>query len=112
MKKGLDKRVEMFSAFKDTYTKPCVHESGLSQMLKDAAITHVYVVGLAEDFCVRYTAVHAASEGYQTYVLVEGTRAVDQQEESLQKLRKGLEGENVQFRSVDSAEVEKVAALA
>lgn len=111
VQKGQDHRVEMFSAFKDTYTQPCVHESALSSVLKDAAISHVYVVGLAEDFCVRFTALHAASEGYTTCILEEGTRAVDQSEAGLSKTRAEFKANGVEFVSVGGAELQRVRDL-
>ena len=36
-----------------------------------------YIVGLAFDFCVKFTALDAASLGYSTSVLLQGTRSVD-----------------------------------
>jgi nicotinamidase-related amidase len=77
VRKGTDPRVEMYSAFYDPFTDPRVSDSGLVKMLKDKGVTHVYVVGLAFDYCVRSTAADAAKEGFVTYVVEEGTRAVD-----------------------------------
>lgn len=77
IEKGTRKEVEMYSAFYDPFTNPRVSDSGLSGTLKERGVTHVYVVGLAADYCVKNTALDAAKEGFTTYIVEEGTRAVD-----------------------------------
>lgn len=77
VEKGQDKRVEMYSAFVDPFTNPCVSQSGLAQTLRDAEITDVFIVGLATDYCVKYTALGAQKEGFKTWVVGEATKAVD-----------------------------------
>ncbi|KAK4129158.1 nicotinamidase [Parathielavia appendiculata] len=77
IEKGQDPRVEMYSAFYSPLKDPRVSDSGLAALLRSHGITHVYVVGLAADYCVRCTAEDAVAEGFETYVVEEGTRAVD-----------------------------------
>lgn len=52
-------------------------ETGLGEMLNDAGIESVVVVGLATDYCVKATAMDAARKGFRTTVLEAGIRAVD-----------------------------------
>ncbi|KAI9777638.1 MAG: NAD(+) salvage pathway protein [Candelina submexicana] len=77
VEKGQDKRVEMYSAFTDPFRNPSVVRSELASILKDAEVSHVYIVGLAMDYCVRYTAIDSLKEGFVTYVVKEATKAVD-----------------------------------
>jgi nicotinamidase-related amidase len=77
IEKGQDRRVEMYSAFADPFRSPCVAKSHLAKTLRDADITDVYVVGLAADYCVKYTALDSAKEGFKTWVVGEATKAVD-----------------------------------
>ncbi len=77
VEKGQDARVEMYSAFTGPFENPFVSISSLRGLLQEANISHVYVVGLALDYCVRYTALHAQHYGFRTYIVREGTRAVD-----------------------------------
>ncbi len=77
IEKGTRKEVEMYSAFYDPFRNPRVSDSGLAAALREKAVTHVYVVGLAADYCVKSSALDAAAEGFTTYIVEEGTRAVD-----------------------------------
>ncbi len=37
----------------------------------------MYLVGLATDYCVKFTAVDAVSEGFEAVVITDATQAVD-----------------------------------
>ncbi|KAI9885581.1 MAG: hypothetical protein M1823_002640 [Watsoniomyces obsoletus] len=77
VEKGQDARVEMYSAFTDPFEHPSVSTSALRGLLQEAHISHVYVVGLAFDYCVRHTALHSQRYGFQTCIVRDATRAVD-----------------------------------
>lgn len=106
VKKGQDPRVEMYSAFYDPFKSPRVSDSGLVNLLKEKGVTHVYVVGLAFDFCVRCTAADAASEGFVTYVVEEGTRGVDGA--AWAECVRGLEKNGVAVVSMAGEEVQRL----
>ncbi|PQE29991.1 Pyrazinamidase nicotinamidase protein [Rutstroemia sp. NJR-2017a WRK4] len=91
--KGQNPQVEMYSAFYDPLKSPRCSDSGLAAYLKEEGITDVYVVGLAADYCVKYTAEDAAREGFKTYVVEEATRAVDPTE--WEKMKSSLDGVKV-----------------
>ncbi len=74
IKKGLDPSVDSYSAFFDNAR---CHDTGLATILKKQGIKEVDVVGLALDYCVKYTALDAASLGFSTRVLLQASRAVD-----------------------------------
>lgn len=67
----------MYSAFSSPFTSPRTSDSGLAALLRAAGTTHVYVVGLAADYCVRSTAADAVREGFVAVVIEEATRAVE-----------------------------------
>ncbi len=52
--------------------------TGLDGYLKQRGIDTVYVVGIATDFCVAWTAMDAANLGYHCTVLMDATAAIDQ----------------------------------
>lgn len=107
VKKGQDARVEMYSAFYDPFKNPRVSDSGLVQLLKEKGVTHVYVVGLAFDFCVRSTAADSASEGFVTYVVEEATRMVGDGAARKECVR-GLERDGVTVVSMAGDEVQRL----
>ena len=80
--KGTDPRVEMYSAFKPPLADPPLKESEseLENALKEKGVTDVYFVGLAGDYCVRFSAIDCAKAkdaGWNTYVIEEGIRCVN-----------------------------------
>ena len=110
IEKGQDKRVEMYSAFAAPFSNPIVSRSGLADTLKEAGITHVYVVGLAMDYCVKFTALDAAKEGFSTYIVHEGTRAVDPA--NWDNVKSQLEKAGIKMVSAGGEEVSDVKKLA
>lgn len=77
--KGTDARVEMYSAFCDPFKwteAGAVSLSGLAPTMKEQGITDVYIVGLAEDYCVKATAEDAVRFSFRSYVIKQATRAV------------------------------------
>ncbi|KAL3422165.1 pyrazinamidase nicotinamidase [Phlyctema vagabunda] len=114
IQKGGLARVEMYSAFYAPLQQPRVGDSGLAALLRARAVSHVFVVGLAADYCVRATAEDAVHEGWtagRTLIVDEGTRAVDQDEWET-KGRVEVEGAGVRVVKVDGHEVRRVRELA
>lgn len=103
VEKGTDARVEMYSPFHDPFTSPRVCDSGLAALLRARAVTDVYVVGLAGDYCVGCCAVDAAKEGFRTYLIEEATRPVDAAQ--WPQCKAAIEGSGARVVSVGDAEV-------
>jgi nicotinamidase/pyrazinamidase len=55
-------------------------DTELDELLRDAGVERVVIVGLATDYCVAATALDARERGYPATVLAEGVRAVDLEE--------------------------------
>lgn len=105
--KGMNPAVEMYSAFWDPFR---VSVSELGGMLKEAGVTDVFVVGLAADYCVKATAESAVEEGYRTYIVEEGTRAVMGEAWEAEG-KKEVEKKGVRFVSADGSEIQRVKDL-
>lgn len=102
--KGTRDDVEMYSAFRDPMG---LCDTGLSGMLRAKGVSHVYVVGLAADYCVRATALHAAEDGFIAVVVEEATRPVDP--ERWERVGRGEVREaGVQLVSLEGEEVRRV----
>lgn len=109
VEKGLDKRVEMYSAFADPFLSPKVSRSQLAPILHDAGVTDVYIVGLAADYCVKFTALDARKEGFNTWVVGDATRAVDAS--ALPELYKMYEEVGISVIDKDDKAVQRVKDL-
>lgn len=106
VRKGLDERVEMYSAFRDPWGW---EDSGLAKRLKEKGVTDVYVVGLAGDICVKETARGAVEEGYRTWFVEEGARPVDVSK--WEECKKDMGEKGITIVNIEGDEVSRVAKL-
>jgi nicotinamidase/pyrazinamidase len=74
VRKGLDPAVDSYSGFFDNGHR---NPSGLAEYLRDQDVTHVHVVGIATDYCVKFTALDALAEGFRTTLIEDACRGVD-----------------------------------
>jgi nicotinamidase/pyrazinamidase len=74
IRKGFRKSIDSYSAFfENDHTTP----TGLGGYLKERGFTKVTCVGLAFDYCVRYSAEDAKTLGFEVEVVERATRAID-----------------------------------
>ncbi|MEM9187980.1 MAG: bifunctional nicotinamidase/pyrazinamidase [Myxococcota bacterium] len=73
-RKGTDRTVDSYSGFFDNGRR---HDTGLADWLRTQGVDEVYCLGVATDYCVKFTALDAASEGFATHLLRDGCRGVD-----------------------------------
>lgn len=74
IRKGFHAHIDSYSAFLEADHKTT---TGLAAYLQARGIDTVYVVGVATDFCVAWTAVDAAKLGFKTYVIEDATAAIN-----------------------------------
>lgn len=74
IRKGFRKAIDSYSAFFENDHKT---PTGLGGYLKERSFIKVTLVGLAFDYCVRYTAEDAKTLGFETEVIERATRAID-----------------------------------
>lgn len=74
IRKGFRLGIDSYSAFFENDHKT---PTGLAGYLKERGLSNVTLVGLAFDYCVRYSAEDAARLGFQTEVIAQATRAID-----------------------------------
>lgn len=65
-----------FSGFNDNMH---LVSTGLSGYLKEKGITELYVCGLAADICVYYTIKDAVAEGFESVMIEDGSRPLDEE---------------------------------
>ena len=76
--KGQNKLVESFSAFGN---------AGLIDFIKSKNINRVYCCGLAYDFCVGSSAVDAAKNGLEVFVIKDASRSISKETSELMEIQ-------------------------
>ena len=71
--KGIDPRIDSYSTFFDNAHR---RSTGLGEYLKERSVKNVYLLGLALDYCVNYSALDARQVGFNTYVIVDACRGI------------------------------------
>ena len=76
VRKGMDKSIDSYSGFFDNGHQK---STGLAEFLRSEGVDRVAVMGLATDYCVRFTALDAVQEGFETTLILDGCRGVELQ---------------------------------
>lgn len=76
-RKGMEKDIDTYSAFFDNGHKK---DTGLAGYLHARNIDHVYIVGLAGDFCVNFSIRDALNEGFKVTLIKDCTRPINKNE--------------------------------
>ena len=74
IRKGFRRAVDSYSGFREAdRTTP----TGLAGYLRERALERVFLCGLATDFCVAWTALDARAAGFETFVIEDACRGID-----------------------------------
>ncbi|PCR94697.1 bifunctional nicotinamidase/pyrazinamidase [Pseudomonas sp. FW215-R2] len=74
IRKGCNPDIDSYSAFLEADRATT---TGLAGYLKERGVDTVYMVGLALDFCVMFSALDARAAGFNTFVVLDACRAID-----------------------------------
>lgn len=96
IRKGFHPRVDSYSGFQEADRRTV---TGLAGYLKERRFHRLFLVGLATDFCVGWTALDARANGFQTYVIEDLTRPIDT-DNSLARAREAMDRAGVKRISV------------
>jgi len=99
-RKGTDPKIDSYSGFFDNGRRK---STGMAEWLKEQGIDTVYVLGLATDYCVKFTVLDALSEGFTTYLIKDGSRGVDLKEGDVEQAIKEMDSAGAVI--VDSSKV-------
>ena len=72
--KGTDSMIDSYSTFFDNAHR---RHTGLAHYLEKRGIKDIYLMGLALDYCVKYSTVDARELGFNTRVIVDGCRGIE-----------------------------------
>lgn len=74
--KGIDRDIDSYSGF---YDNGHLRSTGLGDFLRIRGVTDVCVLGLATDYCVKFTVLDALQLGFRVRVVSDGCRGVNLQ---------------------------------
>ena len=74
LRKGFRPGIDSYSAF---YENDRRTSTGLTGYLRARGISRLFFAGLATDFCVAYSAIDGAREGFESAVVEDGCRGID-----------------------------------
>ena len=72
--KGTDPRVDSYSCFFDNARR---RDTGLADYLRENDVREVYLLGLATDYCVKFSALDGVESGFAMRVIEDGCRGID-----------------------------------
>ena len=72
--KGVDPEIDSYSGFFDNGHR---RATGLGDYLHERGVTHVFIAGLATDYCVKFTALDARRLGFAVTVIADACRGVN-----------------------------------
>ena len=72
--KGTDPGIDSYSGLFDNGHRKA---TGLGDFLKTRNVADVYVVGLATEYCVKFTALDAQNLGFKTFLIEDACRGVN-----------------------------------
>jgi len=72
--KGVDPGVDSYSGFFDNARR---RATGLDEYLKQKNVSLIYVMGLATDYCVKFTVLDGLDLGFETRLVIDGVRSVE-----------------------------------
>jgi nicotinamidase/pyrazinamidase len=74
IRKGYNRKIDSYSGFQEADRQTL---TGLAGYLNERDVGRLFIVGLATDFCVGWTAIDGAAAGYDVTVIEDAARAID-----------------------------------
>jgi nicotinamidase/pyrazinamidase len=72
--KGTHPEIDSYSGFFDNGRRSA---TGLGEYLRERGVTNLYLLGVATDYCVKFTALDARALGFTTFLVEDASRGVD-----------------------------------
>lgn len=99
-KKGTDENIDSYSAF---YDNDHLKSTGLTDWLRKKNISVLYVMGLATDYCVKFSCFDAIDDGFKVYLIENGCRGVNIEKNDIENAVFAMEEHGV--RLIHSEEI-------
>ena len=95
IQKGTDRNIDSYSGFFDNARRKA---TGLEIYLRKKEVNEVHVMGLATDYCVKFTALDAVDLGFKTSIVMEGIRGVDLTEGDCQRAINEMKSAGIEIK--------------
>jgi nicotinamidase/pyrazinamidase len=82
--KGIDSNIDSYGGFYDNDWK---RKTGLEEYLHERGIDHLVVVGVATDYCVKFTVLDGLKLGFAMTVVTDGCRAIGDEAAALAEMK-------------------------
>ncbi len=80
--KGTDPNIDSYSAFFDNAKR---RSTGLAEYFKAQSAIEFHVVGVATDYCVKFSVLDALKLGFQPIVILDGTQGINSEAHDVEK---------------------------
>lgn len=98
IRKGTEESIDSYSAFFDNARR---HKTELHRFLERRDVDHLYISGIATEYCVLYTVLDALSLGYQVTLVVDACRGLELQKGDVAKALEEMKKKGAQFAFVE-----------
>lgn len=85
--KGSDPNIDSYSAFFDNAH---LRSTGLGEYLKEQNVKEISIVGLATDFCVKYSVLDALNWGFDVFVYLKGCKGIELKEGEIERAKEEM----------------------
>lgn len=92
--KGADRYIDSYSAFFDNAH---LRSTGLADYLHEHGVVSIYLLGLATDYCVKYSCLDAVSLGFDVHLIVDACRGIDLQSGDIAKALQEVQAQGVKI---------------
>ncbi|KAB8033307.1 bifunctional nicotinamidase/pyrazinamidase [Fluviispira multicolorata] len=90
--KGQNSEVDSYSGFFDNDHKT---STGLGEYLKSISATDIYIMGLATEYCVKFTAIDSINLNFTTYLIIDGCRGINIQKNDISNAISEMKMKNI-----------------
>jgi nicotinamidase/pyrazinamidase len=98
VRKGTNPAVDSYSAFLENDK---ITMTGLDGYLKSIKAERLFLAGLATDYCVFFSAMDAASFGFQTAVIIDACRGIDMPENNIENSVQAMKKKGIEIITSD-----------
>ena len=99
--KGTDLGLDSYSTFFDNAHRK---STGMVEYLREKEVTEVYLLGLATDYCVKFSALDAIECGFKVHLIEDGCRGIDLQAGDVERAMADMRAAGVQVVTGDQTE--------